>query len=231
MAWMTAAGNAPFVIALLVMLGLAAVELIAVLTGFSLNDIVDEYVVPHSGVETLGDAPTGMEATGVDAQGVVGRFLAWLYIGKVPVLMVLIILLTVFGLLGLFGQGLLRQTLGFPLPGIVAAPAALLLCLPLVRACTGGLARIMPKDQTSAIHIESLLGRTALVTGGTARVGVPAQARVTDAFGTDHYVLVEPEDEADQYPSGSVVLLVRRIGGSRFSVIANPNDALIDDSG
>ncbi len=231
MTWMTAAGNAPFVIALLVMLGLAAVELIAMLTGFSLNDLVDEFVVSHSGIETLGEAPTGMEATGsVDGPGVVGRFLAWLYIGKVPVLMVLIVFLTLFGLVGLVAQGLLRQTLGFALPGVLAAPAALLLCLPFVRACTGGLARILPQDESSAIRIESLVGRTALITGGDARADLPAQARVTDSFGTDHYVLVEPEDEADRFVAGSVVLLVRQTGAGRFSAIANPNQALIDES-
>lgn len=225
MAWMTAAGNAPFVVALLVMVGLALAELVALATGVGLNDVVDDLLLPPSGGS---DAGTGMEATGSEVHGVVGRFLAWLHIGKVPVLMVLIVLLAVFGLVGLAGQGLLRQWFGAPAPALLAVPLVLALALPPVRWCSGLLARILPRDETSAIDLDRSVGRTGTVVGGTARAGLPAQARVTDRFGTDHYVLAEPEDPALAFPTGTVVLLVRRTGGSRFGVIANPNPVLVD---
>ena len=61
--WFTASGSAPFTVALLVMLGLTAVELVSLLTGVSLNDAVDEFVVPHAELPTVADAPTGMEVT------------------------------------------------------------------------------------------------------------------------------------------------------------------------
>ena len=222
MSWLAASGNAPFVVALLVMLGLAVVELIALLTGFSLNDMVDEFVVPHSGIETIGDAPTGMEATSADAQGVIGRFLAWLYIGKVPVLMVLIVLLTVFGVSGLIVQGILRGTLGFAAPVVLAVPTILVGTLPIVRSCTALLARILPHDETSAVDPASFIGKTARVITGVARAGLPAEARLRDAFGTDHHLLVEPDDAGETFPTGSIVLLVRQTGGGRFAVIAIP---------
>ena len=224
---LTTQGNAPFVVALLVMLGLAVVECVALFTGFSLNDAVDELVVPHSGVETLGHA-TGMEATGPEAAGVVGRFLAWLYIGKVPVLMVLIVALTVFGVCGLALQGVVRGVLGMPAPALLAVPTVFIATLPLVRACTAGLARMLPRDESSAVDPASFVGRTARVTSGVARAGMPAEARLRDAFGTDHHVLVEPEEPDQTFPAGSIVLLVRQTGGGRFSAIANPNDALVD---
>jgi hypothetical protein len=228
MEWANAPGNAPFVIALLVMIGLAVVEMIALFTGFSLNDMVDEFIVPHSGVETLGNAPTGMEATGADAPGLIGRFLAWLYIGKIPVLMVLIVLLTVFGLTGLIAQEILRGTIGFTAPGILAAPAVLVASLPIVRICTAGIARILPRDESSAVDPASFIGRTARVISGVARVGLPAEARLRDVFGTDHHVIVEPEDTGESFPTGSIVLLVRQTGGGRFAAIANPNQILVD---
>jgi hypothetical protein len=198
------------------------------LTGVSLNDAVDELVVPHADLETVGDAPTGMEVTSAEDMTVLGRFLAWLYVGTVPVLMVLIVFLTVFGLIGLTAQHLLRAALGMALPGIVAVPIVLVAVLPVVRACTGGLARVMPRDETSAVDAATFVGRTAVITGGAAKVGMPAQARLTDQFGTTHYVLVEPEDAEDTFPTGSLVLLLRQTGGGRFSAIANPNAALVD---
>jgi hypothetical protein len=226
--WFTAPGSAPFTVALLVMLGLTAIELASLLTGVSVSDAVDELVVTHADVHTVGDAPTGMEVTSPDGPGAVGRFLAWLYVGTVPVLMVFIVFLTIFGLIGLFAQHLLRSMMGAALPAIVAAPIVAIACLPVVRVCTGGLARVMPRDETSAVDAATFVGRTAVVTGGAARAGMPAQARLTDQFGTTHYVLVEPEDAEDTFPTGSLVLLLRQTGGGRFSAIANPNAALVD---
>lgn len=227
MSWMVASGNAPFAIALLIMLGLAVVELIALVTGFSVNDVVDDFVAGH--LEVTAGSGSGMEATSPgEASSMVGRFLAWLHVGRVPVLMILIVFLTVFGVIGLIGQGILRGATGFALPSIIAAPAVFMASLPVVRSATGLLARMMPRDETSAVDIATLVGRTAVVTGGTARTGLPAQARVRDSFGTDHYVLVEPEDEGASFATGSVVLLVRQQAGGRFTVIANPNAALID---
>lgn len=228
--WFTADGSALFTVALLVMVGLAVVELIALMTGFTVHDIVDDFVISHTGIQNLGDAPTGMEATShADAQGVIGRFLAWLYVGRVPVLMVLIVFLTVFGLAGLTLQGLLRDLSGFALPAVAAAPLVLIGSLPVVRACTGRLARMLPRDETSAVSPATFVGRTARIVGpGSARAGMPGQARVVDAFGTEHYVLVEPEEADDIFQVGSTVLLVRKLGGGRFSAIANPNPTLLD---
>lgn len=227
MHWMVASGNAPFAIALLIMAGLAAVELIALVTGFSVNDVVDDFVAGHLEA-TAGSG--SLEATGPgEATSAVGRFLAWLHVGRVPVLMVLIVFLTVFGVFGLVGQGMLRTVIGFAVPSLIAVPAVILAALPTVRAATGLLARMMPRDETTAVDIATLVGRTAVVIAGTARTGLPAQARVRDSFGTEHYVLVEPEDDGAAFATGSVVLLVRQNAGGRFSAIANPNAALIDD--
>lgn len=226
--WFTAPGSTPFSVALLVMIGLTAVELVSTLTGVSLNDAVDELVVPHADPQGAVDAPTGMEVTSPDGPGVMGRFLAWMYVGTVPVLMIAIVFLTAFGLIGLFAQQIVRALTGMPLPAVVAAPIVGVACLPVVRGFTGALARVLPRDETSAVDAATFVGRTALVTGGEARAGMPAQARLTDQFGTTHYVLVEPEDAEDTFPTGSLVLLLRQTGGGRFSAIANPNAALVD---
>jgi hypothetical protein len=226
--WFTAPGSTPFTVALLVMLGLTVVELVSLLTGVSLNDAVDELVISHVDLQTAGDAPTGLEVTSADDASVMGRFLAWLYVGTVPVLMVFIVLLTAFGLIGLIAQSVLRAVTGAALPSVVAAPIVGVACLPIVRACTGALARLLPRDESSAVDASTFVGRTAVVTGGEARAGMPAQARLTDQFGTTHYVLVEPEDAEDSFPTGSLVLLLRQTAGGRFSAIANPNAALVD---
>lgn len=226
----TAPGAAPFSVALLVMLGIAALELVMVATGFSVNDLVDDLVVSNVEIDPLPDSPTGMETTGtVDADtSAIGRFLAWLYVGRVPVLMVLVVFLMVFGLGGLLLQAVLRSLVGFTAPAIVAVPVVLAASLPVVRVATGVLVRIMPRDETNAVDADTFVGRTAVVTGGTARDDLPAQARLTDEFGTTHYVLVEPDESGETLRPGEVVLLVRRVSGTRFGAIHNPNEALVD---
>lgn len=222
-----APGNGPFVVALLVMLGLTVVELVALLTGVGVNDLVDDYVIAQAGLEGAGESMSGLDAT-VPETGVVGRLLGWLYVGRVPVLMILVVFLSVFALVGLTGQTLLRGGLGHALPGLLAAPLALVVSLPMVRACVAGLARMLPRDETSAVDPATFIGRTAQIVGGVARPGLAAQARLVDQFGTEHYLLVEPDLDAETIPQGTRVLIVRPLGGGRYAAIVNPNTSLID---
>jgi hypothetical protein len=218
----TAAGSAPFTVALVIMLGLAVIELVALLTGFGLNGLVDDFVdVPSA------DSSAPAEAA-AEAPGAWGRFLAWLQVGKLPMLVVLIVCLTVFGLVGLVVQALARSVLGGAIHPALLGPIVAVGCLPLVRACTTILARISPRDETSAVDPTTFVGTIAVVVGGTARAGHPAQARLTDSFGTTHYVLVEPAEADQQLATGTSVLLVDKLDGGRFSAVADPSRVLPD---
>ncbi len=232
--YFTAPGSAPFTVSLLIMLGLLIFELVALFSGIGINEVVDDLIatnveLPGDALDAPGDVSTGIEGSGAPEGGsLAGRVLAWLYIGRVPVLMVLIVFLCVFALFGLTAQSLLRSTIGLAVPSAIAAPAVLILSLPIVRWCAGGLARLMPKDESSAVRTATFIGHTAVVVGGDARHRLAAQARLADRFGTTHYVMVEPEERNAVLENGSLVLLVRQIGG-RFTAIPNPNQALTGD--
>jgi hypothetical protein len=157
----------------------------------------------------------------------IGKFLAWLGLGKLPAMVWLIVFLTSFGLTGLVLQMLIRGFAGGLLPASAAAPVALFLCLPVVRVGGGLLARILPSDETSAVPAESFVGQLAVVTLGTARRGQPAEAKLRDPFGKTHYVLVEPESSDDELETGSQVLLVSR-AGAVFSGVRNPYETFVD---
>jgi len=236
---LTTSGNAPFAVALAVMFGLLVFELISLISGLGVNEILDDVVagsvdfpdwpdLPDNSIGDSSELPSGIEGSSAPEGGsLIGRFLSWLYVGKVPVLVVLVVFLAAFGITGLLGQSVLQQLTGFTLPGLIAAPAVFFAVLPVVRWTTGGLARILPKDETSAVSTRSFIGRTATIVGGCARRDLPSQARLRDQFGTTHYVMVAPEDDT-VLESGSLVLLIRRVGG-RFIAIPNPNAALAED--
>lgn len=186
--FLTASANAPFTVALLLMLMIGAVEALGL---------------------GLGSVELDLDA---DGHGLGGDFLDWLGVGRVPLLILLVVLLALFGILGIAIQQLASGLLGAPLSPWIAAPAALIASLPLTGSAAGGLARIMPRDETTAVPIESLLGKRGTITVGTARRGSPAQARVRDIHGQTHHVMVEPHDDDAAYAEGETVLLVRREG-------------------
>ncbi|MDO4640964.1 MAG: YqiJ family protein [Neisseria sp.] len=216
--------NAPqteiFGIAVMLMLMLGVLEVCSLLLG-GVSDWLDN-MLPDS-LSDAGHAEVGLDAA--DA-GAFIRFLSWLYVGKLPVLMLMVVFLAVFGLLGYLLQGCLKNVFGFYLNGWLAAIAVWLVSLPVVRVTAGGLYRIMPKDETTAVEQKSLVGRVGVVVLGEARPGSPAEVRVKDGFGQQHYVMAEPDGDLI-LKQGEAVLLVA-LSGNTFKAIANPSNSLID---
>ncbi|WP_028583040.1 YqiJ family protein [Desulfogranum mediterraneum] len=211
--------NSPFTVALVMMLAIALVEGITTLIGAGLSDLL-ESVLPELELDLDADLDADLQAPGVFT-----RFLSWLRIGQVPVLILAIVFLTVFGLLGLISQSVSAAIRGAPLPAWLAVLPTLLLALPLVRISNGVLVRILPKDETESVSEESFIGRIAVITLGRASKGRPAQARLKDQFGQAHYIMVEPDSEETCLDQGSTVLIVSRKGAG-FTAIENPSQAL-----
>ena len=213
--------NAPenwvFSMALAVMLLLGVLEVAGIfLGGLSgwLETLVPGSLMPDSA--DLPDQPAGADF--------MAHFLSWLYVGRVPILMLLICFLALFGSIGLGMQALLKQYLGFFLPVMAALPLAFLLCLPALRLCAAGLHAILPRDESTAVSEASLVGRVGEIILGEARPGYPAQTRVKGEHGQTHYVMVEPDTE-EVLPNGAKVLLVA-VHGAGYKAIVNVNPNL-----
>lgn len=187
MEFLLGAGNAPFSVAVCLMVLIGLVE------GLGLG---------------LGAADLNADL-GIDGHG---GLLGWLGVGQVPLLVLLVIFLALFALLGFAFQALATALLGAPVSPWLAAPAAAIASLPLLGLTARAGARILPVDETTAVDRDSLIGKRATVTVGTARVGSPARAGVLDQHGQRHFVMVEPTDERTAVPEGQAMLLVRREG-------------------
>jgi hypothetical protein len=107
------------------------------------------------------------------------------------------------------------------LPALPASVLAFSASLPAVRFSGGILHRIMPKDETTAVSQGSFIGRVAVLTLGTATAGNAAQAKLRDAHGQDHYIMVEPDNKEDQFSQGDAVLLVRHTGACFYVIAAD----------
>jgi hypothetical protein len=202
---------APFLIATLVLLAIAAVEGLGLLIGASASHWLD----------SLFDHPD------VGVHGPFESWLGWLHVGRVPFLALIVLFLAAFAIVGFAVNMVMHGLFGFYLPAVAGAVVALLAALPVVRVSGGILARIIPKDETAAVSIDSLVGRIATVVGGTARHGYPAQAKVTSEHGQTIYVMVEPDHAGISFAAGEPVLLVKRMGATRFQGIRNPKPDLL----
>ncbi|MGI9449813.1 MAG: OB-fold-containig protein, partial [Geminicoccaceae bacterium] len=146
---------------------------------------------------------------------------------KVPLLVVIVAFLTVFGLSGLILQNLWSGITGSMLPASLASLPALVVGLITTRYLALGLARLIPSSETSAVSSDSFVGRVAVLTLGTAATGKPAQAKLTDGYGQAHYLMVEPDQTDMVFQQGDRILLVGRKAGV-FKGIPNESDVLVD---
>ncbi|MFC3582038.1 YqiJ family protein [Sphingomonas hylomeconis] len=136
--------------------------------------------------------------------------LGWLGVGRLPLLMLLVVFLALFGTIGLVGQQALHDITGHLLAAWIAIPLAVVAALPLTGFAARGLARILPGDHTTAITLDDLVGEPARIVTGRATHGSPARARVEDQYGQAHYVMVEPNSASETFEEGEAILLVRR---------------------
>ena len=197
--FLTAGDNVPFVAALVLMLLIGIVEALGLGGGLAAGDGLDIDVDGDVNVETP-------------------SLLSWINVGRLPLLMLIVVFLFAFGMTGLIGQRIIFGITGLTAPWWLASPLAFAVALPVTRVFGQGVAKIMPRDETTAVSRDSLVGRVAVIVTGEARSGSAAQARVRDEHGQTHYIMVEPDTAADTFAQGASVLLVRRAGATFFAI-------------
>lgn len=201
-----------FSVAVLLLIAITVIEGMGLLFGLSVSGWFDS-LLP----ESLGDG----------LGGVADSWLGWLHVGKVPMLVLLVLFLTAFAIVGYTVNAVTHGLFGFYPPVALSGSLALFGALPVVRVSGELISRVIPRDETSAVLLESLVGRIAFVINGTARANYPAEAKVKSEQGQTFYVRVEPDLPDVQFGAGDAVLLVRQISGSRFMAIANPRPDLL----
>lgn len=198
----------PFGVAVALIVAVALLEGLGMLIALSPSNLLD-HLLPDVHGDTAPD-----------------HVLGWLYIGKVPTLVLVVIFLTGYALFGYAMQMVVHGLFGSFLPAWIAALLAIPAALVTVRSLGALIARVLPKDESSAVSELTLIGRAGVVCNGVARKGLAAQARVRDSYGRTHYLMVEPDIEGEVFEEGAQVLVVRKIGAF-YRCISNPHPALL----
>lgn len=195
--------NTPFAIAIALMLIMGFFEGVGAVLGLSFGNLLDS-LIPDV------DANPDFEIADAGSNSALSRLLGWLKVGKVPILMLLVIFLFAFGCLGYTLNLMAISLLGFMLPAIIAAPVVFFAALPVTRVGASALEAIMPRDESSSISLDELIGREAFITLGRASSSHAAEARVKDQHGATHYIMVTAEEGYGPLLPGTPLLLVRR---------------------
>jgi hypothetical protein len=184
--------NVVFAAGFVLLVGLAALQMSGI-TDFA----------PDLDADTDGGLGTGDIGDGL---------LSFLGIGRLPLMIWLALYVMLFTLIGYGAQQFIQSLTGGLLPAIIAGPSAALAALPVTAILARPLAKIMPKDETTAVSLDSLVGRFAWVEIGTARRGSAARAKAMDIHGHAHFIMVEPDNDDQAFVAGEKLLLVRRQG-------------------
>ena len=195
----------PFAVAAVMILVIGLTEVVTMLIGFSLSELIGKAV----------------DFDGHSDHGLV-NVMSWLNVGGVPLLIFVLLFLGMFAISGFVIQEA-AWSLGGPLPAIVAAPLAFLAALPLVRQSTDFIGGMIPRDESYAVALADLVGRVGEVVVGPLDHGLPGRVRVKDAHGNLHFVAASAAPQSAPLPQGTAVLLVDR-DDTHFVAIAAPVD-------
>jgi len=195
----------PFAIAAAIMAALGGLEALTMIVGFSISELIG--------------ADFALEA---EHDSAIGGLFLWINAGRVPLLILIILVLGVFAIAGFFLQGI-AHIAGTAIPVALAALLAAALSLPAVRATSRGIARIIPRDETYAVNDADFVGKVAEVAIGPLDQGLPGRVRLKDVFGNWHSVPARASADSNPLPVGASVLLVDRDSKS-FIAISAPED-------
>ncbi|CAD5269503.1 conserved membrane hypothetical protein [Alteromonas sp. 38] len=183
-----------FSIALATVAILFIIEIVGLVFGISMIGLLDD--MPSSNID--------VESSSILSFG------SWLNLDRVPLLIWLVVLLSIFGLLGFVTNYATKSIANTTLPVWVTLPFSAIVGTLLTSKVSVIIAAVIPKFQTSAIQNDDFIGAVAHITIGIASKGNPAEAKFTDDYAQPHYVLVEPFEDNELFKQGERVILVKK---------------------
>ena len=184
-----------FSCALGIVIALFILEMVGMFFGISLLGLVDD----QAALDADADTSSGFTEFG-----------SWLALDRVPLLVWLVLLLTTFGIAGLALNFLSLTLLNTYFARWLITLLAVVAGLFFTARFGTVIARLLPKQESSATTADELVGTVGHITVGVARQNSPAEGKFVDAHGQPHYLLVEPLEPDEQFSQGEKILLIQK---------------------
>lgn len=204
----------PFAIAEAILIGMTVLELAALVIGTSLSAKID--AILH--LDHADGSPEGAH-DGLHVAEQSWFSTAWDFInkGRVPLLVLLMILFGVFGATGHVIQGIAHSTIGH-LPVGLACLLAGIATVPLTRKITRLVGRLVPRDETYVVSNDDLIGSVVTVTLGPVTDSEIGRVKLLDRHGNAHFPWVRASTAGVRIEEGSRALIVSH-DNNEFRVI------------
>lgn len=151
--------------------------------------------------------------------------LGFLGLGKAPITMLLVSFAWSFGSAGFIAQWISKLASGSLLSAGTASLIALVPALIVHSYVARGIGYFTAREDSTAIHSDTFVGKTATVVLGQTTKGRPTQAKLRDQHGQTHYLLIEPHRDEDTLNVGDEVVIVSR-RGSLFEAMPTDIDLI-----
>ena len=190
--------NLAFGVAICFVVLLALIEGLGLIIGLSLMNVLDQFT------------PVDLDCDIDVSSGGLTSVLGWLCINRMPLLVWLVITLSSFGLAGYALNYLSIISLNFVFPAFVVTILAVIFAIYFTKLVAKPLAKILPKNESSALSNHSFVGLAGKITVGKASFENPAEAVIHDSYQQKHYVLVAPESPNEVFLAGSDIVLIEK---------------------
>ncbi|RKG32851.1 OB-fold-containig protein [Acinetobacter tianfuensis] len=208
---LTHPSNIAFSISLCLMFLFGILEVLLAVIGGGSQSLVEQFLPEDLEKQSINGAPK--------KRSLIRKILDWLCLGHVPLFIWLIIFLSAFSFTGLMIQSMMHYFTDMLFNALLITLASFFLCMPLVRLCVQTVARLLPYDNLPILYSDALIGCTAVIVHGEARMNMPAKAKVQDQQGITHYVMVEPDQEVSLSTGSSLVLTQKTKNGFQGTLL------------
>ncbi len=185
----------PYSVSFLIFLTFAFLEVMVLLLGWGMFDILDDLFSPEQADVDL------------NIQTSLGSLFAYINPHKVPFSMLLISFFFVFAFLGT----LIQNIFGL-LPLLITLPISSILTFISLRHISSFIASLLPKETSEVVSTDSFVGKKALILDPIAKEDLPARAKIKDIYGEVHYIRVEPLNPKETFKEGDIVLIIEKKG-------------------
>lgn len=191
--------NVYYAATLIFVVMLALIEGLGLIIGLSLMSALDDFF-------SL-DVDADIDVTTGGLTSVWG----WLCLNKLPVLIWLVIFFASFGVAGYTINYLTLTVFSSLLPVFIGIFCAVFVAVFFTKFLSTPLAKLLPKNESSAQSNQSFVGLVGRITVGKASFENPAEAVIYDSFNQKHYVLVAPEFKEEEFKQGSEIVLLKKL--------------------
>jgi hypothetical protein len=205
--------NFEFMLALQLVASLFVLEVLCMLVGLTLSSL--DALFPDLSIDA--------DATHAIQPHLPSNLFSFLFFGKVPFIIIVLSVISTYGLSGILIQYIYFSLYATLLPRVIINIIATLVSLLLSHVGLQYIYKLLKSSEKEAVSLADLIGLSGKIIIGHATQTVSAQAKVKDQNGHTHYVMIR-SDTPQVLRMGEHITLIQQTHNYFLATIQDNND-------